>query len=134
MKVSIQTILDIVCDYYEITPGELFAEVTTQSIVRPRHVFYYLCTEHCIGSLATIGAFASNYGCKAKGHATVLYGRDRISNEIILTPGFNGFPDTIQQIKELRRIVKHGKNTLIVNDYYHYINNMEITFEKVLPC
>ena len=67
--------MDVVCQYYDITPFELFKDTRRRNYVYRRFFYMSLCRKHTKASTFKIGEIAEDYGReKPYDHATVLHG------------------------------------------------------------
>ena len=69
-------IMDIVCNYYDITPDELLKKKRHRVYVRPRQQFFYLCWFFDSEPLLRLS------GKLGFNHATLIHGRKVIMNEM----------------------------------------------------
>ncbi|MCL2751657.1 MAG: chromosomal replication initiator protein DnaA, partial [Firmicutes bacterium] len=76
-SLSIDVIIDVVCNYYNISREDLIGKKKTKEIVYPRQMCIYLITEILTMPLAAIGAIFGG-----RDHTTVMYARDKISAEL----------------------------------------------------
>ncbi len=138
MKVNIDIILNEVCRYYDLTPKQLFSIDRKRVIVRPRQIFYYLCTEHSRRSMDSIGEYGGRFSTRIQDHATVWHAKKLIKKEITPTKGFSGYLDTMQQIDELTERIEynHTHNNGVLDSeevfkYYSFLENLNVEFEIV---
>ena len=70
-------ILRGVSEYYNLDPDDITSKKRNAEIVLPRQVFMYLCREMTDTTLKGVAALLDK-----KDHSTVLYGYNKISDEI----------------------------------------------------
>lgn len=73
-KVTMDEIIDTVCNYFSVTPDKLCGKGRTRSIAYPRQVAMYLCRTEAEGSFPQIGARLGN-----RDHTTIMHGYEKIS-------------------------------------------------------
>jgi chromosomal replication initiator protein len=74
---TIDKIVDVVCDYYSISKADLTGKKKNKEIVEPRQVCIYLITDMLSLPLAAIGAAFGG-----RDHTTVMHARDKIAEAI----------------------------------------------------
>ena len=75
--INIQKIINVVADYYKISPAQLASKVRTGQVALARHIAMYLIRRHLDVSLERIGdAFGG------KDHTTVMSGINRVDKEL----------------------------------------------------
>lgn len=74
---NIDNIIDLVCNFYNISSGDLLGKKRNKEIVEPRQICIYLITEFL--SLP-LGAIAEKFN---RDHTTVIHARDKISEKIV---------------------------------------------------
>lgn len=68
-------VLNVVCDYFGITPYELFQNTRSREVVYQRFFYFLFCRKYTKQSTFKIGDLAVKYGRnKPLDHATVLHG------------------------------------------------------------
>jgi chromosomal replication initiator protein len=75
--ISIDTILQAVCAYYDIDHGTICGKGRSKDMVKPRQVAMYLAREEANASLPQIGEALGG-----RDHTTVMYGVEKITQEI----------------------------------------------------
>lgn len=92
-KISLNKIIKIVADFYEISPEELIKCSRKKNIVEPRQVTMFLMRD-------ILGMPFSNIGEKLgkKDHTTVIYAYQKISQEITKKQNFNQKITTIKDL------------------------------------
>ena len=65
------------CQYYKISPSDLFGKKKTKNIVEPRMIAIYLIIDLLSMPLVTIGQIFGG-----RDHTTVIHARDKISEEM----------------------------------------------------
>lgn len=94
-----KTIIDIVCEYFNLTPNAIFNHARKEEIRRPRQILFYLLREHTFYSLKEIGQEALNHDIdKPFTHATVLHSFKVIKEEMEL---YSKIKKTIDEITVL---------------------------------
>ncbi len=78
IKLSIETIEQVVCRYFKINPIILFDTARKRSVVEYRQTFHYLCKLYTKDSLRKIG----DYRKSGYHHATVLNSFNKIQNMV----------------------------------------------------
>lgn len=68
-----EEILQIVCDYYQISASSLLSKDRFRRLVVPRHVYFYLMKKYTNMTLKNIGAYAGK-----KDHTTVIHGVNQV--------------------------------------------------------
>ena len=76
-NITIDKIMDVVCNYYQVKKVDLVGKKKNKEIVNPRQICIYLITELMDVPLITIG---SAFG--GKDHTTIMYARDKIAQNI----------------------------------------------------
>ncbi len=76
-RVSFQKVIDIVAEFYNLKPKDLFQKTRKQEIVRPRQIAMYLLREEVKLAFPTIG---KKFG--GKDHTTAIYAYEKIAKEI----------------------------------------------------
>lgn len=72
-------ILDLLLEYYNMTPEQLFKKTRSRGIVERRQLLFYLCRKYTALSFSKIGKMGLRYGYKYD-HATVLYACNTIND------------------------------------------------------
>lgn len=80
-SLSIDVIIDVVCNYYHVTREDLIGKKKNKEIVYPRQMCIYLITEILTMPLAAIGAIFGG-----RDHTTVMHARDKISQDLQNNP------------------------------------------------
>lgn len=107
---NLETLLGIVCEYYEITKENLIAGGNKRIFVEPRQVFFYIAKTEIHAPLSKIGRFLDKH------HSTVIHSIDVISAEVIYNRPLctrveaitKVYKDTIS--KEIRDFEERKKN------------------------
>lgn len=73
----ISDIIEVVCEYFDISEMELLSQRRTKEIITARHTTYWLCKETTPHSFPQIGRFLGGYD-----HTTILHGYRRICERI----------------------------------------------------
>ena len=91
--ITIDYILEIVADHFNITINDILSKKRNNAIAYPRHICMYLCRELTGTSLSEIG---SKIG--ARDHSTVIHSLDFIEDRIKISD-----PETIQNLDVLKK-------------------------------
>ncbi len=76
-SVSVEQIIRLVADYYNIQVSALCGQSRSKELVRPRHVAMFLAREQASASLPQIGTAMGG-----RDHTTIIYGVNKITEEI----------------------------------------------------
>ena len=76
-KITIELIIDIVSEHYEISPSDILSSKKSKNIAFPRQICMYLCRNLTEFSLEDIGKSLGN-----RDHTTILYGIQKIEKDI----------------------------------------------------
>ena len=76
-KITPEFIIETVSNYFSIIPDDISSKKRNKEIVLPRQIAMYLCKELTDIPLASIGKYLGN-----RDHATVIYGYNKISEDI----------------------------------------------------
>ena len=76
-RLSIDTICDHVCDFYEVTKDDMISKKKTKTIATARMVCIYLITDILAMPLAAIGAALGG-----RDHTTIIHSRDKIAESL----------------------------------------------------
>ena len=138
-----EIILTEVCNHFDLTPRQIFSNTRKREIVRPRQIYYYLCTKHTILSLDQIGRTSGQYRRIPQDHATVIHARNTIKNDMYTN--WDGTNDIVCKIStRIKKKLEKDYVSYVISDFYSYLNNIEmlqyvdvtekkeITFEKAL--
>ena len=69
-----ETIINIVCEYFDISSKEIFLTNRSREIIKPRQILFYLLRKHTVMSLNDIGKMTCFYGREKKlHHATISH-------------------------------------------------------------
>lgn len=91
--ITIDYILEIVADHFNITINDILSKKRNNAIAYPRHICMYLCRELTGTSLSEIG---SKIG--ARDHSTVIHSLDFIEDRIKISD-----PETMQNLDVLKK-------------------------------
>lgn len=80
MNNQLEEVINIVCEFYNISSDELKGTCRKSNLVKARHVFFYLSYIVLEKSLYEIANVSQN------NHTSVLHGRNKISDEIRFYP------------------------------------------------
>lgn len=94
--ITIDYILEIVADHFEITINDILSKKRNNNIAYPRHICMYLCRELTSSSLTEIG---NKVG--ARDHSTVIHSIDFIEDKLKSSDG-----ETIQNIDVLKKKIE----------------------------
>ena len=75
--ISLDTITDAVCSYFNVSKEAIKGNKKNKNIVRPRQIAVYLINEELAVPLISIGAYFGG-----RDHTTIIYARDKISEEL----------------------------------------------------
>jgi chromosomal replication initiation ATPase DnaA len=95
MRPTKDKITDVVRRFYKLSLREIMSERRHQEVTFPRQVAMYLCCEHTLWSLTSIGKYFGG-----KDHTTVLHSQRKIQGLI----GTNA--EITQQINEIERLLR----------------------------
>ena len=76
-EVSVEYIINIVCDYFKISPEQMSLNTRKRQVVQARQIAMYLSKKYSNASLASIGQ-----QCGKKDHATVYHACKTIANQL----------------------------------------------------
>ena len=76
-EVSVEYIINIVCEYFKITPEQMALNTRKRQVVQARQVAMYLAKKYSNASLASIGQ-----QCGKKDHATVHHACKTVANQL----------------------------------------------------
>ena len=76
-EVSVEYIINIVCDYFKISPEQMALNTRKRQVVQARQIAMYLAKKYSNASLASIGQ-----QCGKKDHATVYHACKTIANQL----------------------------------------------------
>ena len=76
-EVSVEHIINIVCEYFKISPEQLALKTRKRQVVQARQIAMYLAKKYSNASLAAIGQ-----QCGKKDHATVHHACKTIANQL----------------------------------------------------
>jgi len=110
MRFEIDEILQMLCDYYMVTPDFIFKNTRRGEVIRIRHLYYYLCCKFTKDTLTKIGSVKSRYTMgKSQHHATVLHARNKIKNYLEVDKSFRREYEDLMQYLD-----KHTKKPEII--------------------
>lgn len=98
--IGLVSIIDAVCEVFEVTRDELMCASRLRRLAYPRFATYYLGWLHTKRSIANIGRFMG------RDHTTILYGRDKC---IALRASDDSFAEKLAAAKELAFELEHRK-------------------------
>ncbi|MDN4753907.1 chromosomal replication initiator protein DnaA [Porphyromonadaceae bacterium W3.11] len=93
VKINTPSIINTVCDYYNIEAKDLIGKKRKREIVQARHIVMLLAKEYSESSLAAIGADLGG-----RDHSTVIHGINRIQDDIATN---TRVANEVEEIKEL---------------------------------
>lgn len=96
-NITIKTIIQMVCKYYNLTPKELVSRSRKQAVVRPRQVAIYLARQYTDQPLQVIGKSFNRY------HATALHSINVIEKGMRQSSTIQG------QVEYLRQKLETGE-------------------------
>ena len=133
MKINIDIILREVCNYYQLTPKQLFEKTRKREIVRPRQIFYYLSTKYTIFTLNRIGQYSGKHSNNTQDHATVLHAKATIKNDI--WQNFEGTEKVIKEISDNLEKQQYTENELVmvnIESFHELLNDLDVIYEEVV--
>ncbi|MBR2030579.1 MAG: chromosomal replication initiator protein DnaA [Clostridia bacterium] len=74
--ISAETIMDVVCEYFNVSKADLIGKKKNKEIVEPRQICMYLITEFMTTPLKEIGNIFGG-----RDHTTVIFARDKIAEQ-----------------------------------------------------
>ncbi len=77
IEITPQLIIEVVSDHFQISVDQMISKTRSNDIARPRQIAMYLCKTMTDAKLDTIGALLGG-----RDHTTILYGVDKIKDEI----------------------------------------------------
>ncbi|MDR2810677.1 MAG: chromosomal replication initiator protein DnaA [Tannerellaceae bacterium] len=92
-SLSIQTIMEVVCKYFNLEISALQAHTRKQEVVLARQIAMYLSRKYTDCSLSHIGKVIGN-----KDHATVLHGINSVANLMATDKSFSAKVENMQTI------------------------------------
>jgi len=96
-NLSIDNIIRVVAEYFELTPNDLKGVKRSRNIVFPRQLAMYIGREITDYSTTEIG---QNFG--GRDHTTVMHSTDKIKGKLLTDPTLDSTIESIKrQIKEL---------------------------------
>ena len=93
-EISIDHIIEVVCNYLKIDPERLNSPERTRDVAQARQIAMYLAKQHTKAPLISIGAAIGG-----RNHATVLHSCKAVSNQIETDKTFQ------RQMEELEKLV-----------------------------
>ncbi len=91
-EVTPESIIQVVCEHFGITPLDIASQKRNRDIVVPRQIVMYLCRNMTESPLQTIGKYMGG-----RDHTTIIHGAEKISNEIEKNDSLRG---TIELLKK----------------------------------
>lgn len=88
----IERIIQVVSKYYDVTPTDIKSARRTAAVVLPRQVVMYLARKLTLKSLPQIGLALGG-----KDHTTVLYGIERITRRLGISPELRGIIEVLEK-------------------------------------
>ena len=95
---SVEDILDKVCDHYQIDISAVFTKTRKREIVQVRQIAMYLAKKHTEASSAKIGQLIGK-----RDHATVLHACKMVEGQLQVDKGFRN------QVEEIE-VALHKRN------------------------
>jgi chromosomal replication initiator protein len=96
-KMTMDTITDVVCEYYGVSKASVLSSGRPKKIVIPRQMAMYFCRSMLNESFASIRDFF-----KRKDHSTVVYACRRVENELKTKPDVKADYDKLKNILNKR--------------------------------
>lgn len=97
-EVTIENIQKTICDYFNITMGDLKAKRRTKNIALPRQVAMYLCRKYTSTSFPAIG-----YKFGGKDHSTVIHASKTIEKKMKEDPYMQATVEKLEKNLNLKR-------------------------------
>ena len=100
-------ILDVVSKYFNVDKISIFKRDRKREICRIRQMFYHLCRKYnpsWIVSFSMIGSYYSDITGVGRGHCTVLYSCNKVSNDMDV------YASTVKIEKELSALIEKEKS------------------------
>ena len=88
--VTPEMILRVVCEHFDVRTSSILSRKKSAGLVTPRQVIMYICREYTDATLETIAKLLGK-----KDHSTVLYGVEKIKNEMATNGELKGNVDII---------------------------------------
>ena len=85
-----EMILRVVCEHYDVRASNVISRKKNASLVVPRQIIMYICREYTDATLENIARLLGK-----KDHSTVMYGVDKIRNEMTTNGELRGNVDVI---------------------------------------
>lgn len=130
-KIDPKDIVREVCNYYEVSPSQLFGTSRLKDIVRARYVAFYLIREHARMPLNRIGKMALKYSRKcAFNHATILHGVNIIKEDL------DKSPHVTFEVRFIEKQIMYYKVVLDYEDrvnYKYLLDRIERLEELISP-
>ena len=76
-RYSLSSLIKGVCEQFDIDREELLSRRRQSSLVKPRHIMYYLGYKHTGYSLPKLGSMLD------RDHTSILYAKDKIAKQIL---------------------------------------------------
>ena len=76
-EVTPESIIQVVCDHFGITPLDIASQKRSRDIVIPRQIVMYLCRDMTDTPLQTIGKYMGG-----RDHTTIIHGSEKIAHDI----------------------------------------------------
>lgn len=92
-EITLENIINTVSDYFSISTDEITSKRRTSNLVLPRQICMYLCKELTQSTYQEIAD-----ALKRKDHTTVMYGIDKITDEILVDKSLS---TKIESLKKL---------------------------------
>jgi chromosomal replication initiator protein len=83
-------ILRVVCEHYDVRVSNIVSRKKNASLVIPRQIIMYICREYTDATLENIARLLGK-----KDHSTVMYGVQKISNEMSVNSELRGNVEVI---------------------------------------
>ena len=85
-----EMILRVVCEHYDVRVSNIVSRKKNASLVIPRQIIMYICREYTDATLENIARLLGK-----KDHSTVMYGVQKISNEMSVNSELRGNVEVI---------------------------------------
>ena len=115
MRLTKETIIQIVANYYQIEDELIFGERKWEDQVRPRHIAMYFCREYTALSLTAIAKIFN------RTHATVINAMKSVNNQVETSGKYKFQFDEIENI--IKHEIKNIENEKLIEEYTNFQEN-----------
>ena len=89
-EITLDLIVDIVCEHFNISLADIKSRKKSQEIAYPRQIAMYLCKKHTDKSLKAIAAVLGK-----RDHSTIIHGYQKIENDLQNNTGLQNTIDVL---------------------------------------